>query len=85
MLASGELKAKKIAIRNEADVIIQKLYFVFEDGRKIRLKAYDDEKETGSYEANVDGEYIVISGYNNFDGMDDFYLGDAKEIVYKFK
>ena len=80
----GKFQAQKVVVQGSKTTFTN-LYFVFSDGRKVKLGAYSTKKKTGSFTATAleDGS-IQITGYNNLSGAGILSLENPKKVTYEF-
>ncbi len=80
----GKFQAKKVVIQGNKTTFTN-LYFVFSDGRRVKLATYNAKKGSGAFtaEALEDGS-IRITGYNNLSGAGILSLENPKKVTYEF-
>ncbi len=83
-VSQGKFQAKKVVIQGNKTTFTN-LYFVFSDGRRVKLTTYNSKKGSGDFSAEAleDGS-IQITGYNNLSGAGILSLENLKKVTYEF-
>lgn len=80
----GKFQAKKVVTQGNKTSFTN-LYFVFSDGRKVKLGAYNPKKGTGTYSSvTLEDGSIQLTGYNNLSGTGILSLENPRKITYEF-
>lgn len=82
-VTSGKFQAKKVVIQGSKTTFTD-LYFVFNDGRKVKLGAYNAKKKTGSFSAAGTEAGVLITGYNNLSGEGLLSMESPKKVTYEW-
>ncbi|MDO4889405.1 MAG: hypothetical protein Q4A25_01775 [Candidatus Saccharibacteria bacterium] len=83
-VSHGKFQAKKVVIQGNKTTFTN-LYFVFSDGRRVKLATYNSKKGSGDFSAEAleDGS-VQITGYNNLSGAGILSLENPKKVTYEF-
>ncbi|MBR3366052.1 hypothetical protein IKG48_02960 [Candidatus Saccharibacteria bacterium] len=83
-VTSGKFQAKKVVIQG-TKATFTNLYFVFGDGRKVKLTVYNEKKQTGTFSAvATDVGNVQITGYNNLSGSGLLSMESPKKVTYEW-
>lgn len=82
-VTSGKFQAKKVVVQGSKTTFTD-LYFVFSDGRKVKLSAYNAKKKTGSFSAAGTESGVLIKGYNNLSGEGLLSMESPKKVTYEW-
>ena len=84
LVTTGKFQAKKVVVQG-SKTTFTKLYFVFDDGRKVKLGAYNAKKGTGTFSAEAleDGS-IQVTGHNNLSGVGKLLMASPKKVTYEW-
>lgn len=82
-VTDGKFQAKKVVIQGSKPTFTD-LYFVFNDGRKVKLGVYNDKRKTGGYTAVGTDEGVKITGYNNLSGEGLLSMDNPKKVTYEW-
>ena len=82
-VTSGKFQAKKVVVQGSKTTFTD-LYFVFNDGRKVKLGAYNAKKKTGSFSAAGTESGVLITGYNNLSGEGLLSMESPKKVTYEW-
>lgn len=82
-VTTGKFQAKKVVLQG-SKATFTNLYFVFSDGRKVKLGAYNAKKKTGSFSAAGTEAGVLITGYNNLSGEGLLSMESPKKVTYEW-
>lgn len=82
-VTTGKFQAKKVVLQGSKTTFTN-LYFVFSDGRKVKLGVYNPKKKTGSYTATGTEAGVMITGYNNLSGGGLLSMESPKKVTYEW-
>ena len=82
-VTTGKFQAKKVVLQGSKTTFTN-LYFVFSDGRKVKLSAYNAKKKTGSFSAAGTEAGVLITGYNNLSGEGLLSMESPKKVTYEW-
>ena len=82
-VTSGTLQAKKVVVQGNKTTFTD-LYFVFSDGRKVKMAVYNAKKKTGTFTATATDDGVQITGYNNFSESGMLSMANPKKVTYEW-
>ena len=82
-VTTGKFQAKKVVLQGSKTTFTN-LYFVFSDGRKVKLGVYNSKKKTGSYTAAGTEAGVMITGYNNLSGEGLLSMDNPRKVTYEW-